>query len=305
MKILIISDYREWAFGHVSRSIKKFNQNDSADISIIYLNENGIEIAKKIWKEYDIIFVFGWYLYQHFDFIPKNKVIVGIMSFCKWDYGLSKETKISPPTTQTIEYLKGFARICVISQRLLKVFSQYDLPDIYYTPNGIDCNMFFPKQDMPDNFKAGTVARYYRWKLKRIDNIFIPSTKKAQVDHKILSGGNDILSYDQMPDFYNDISCYICTSRSEGFSTSCLEAAACGRPIISTDVGGTEELIISEVTGIIADVSVESFSSKISLLKNDIEKCKMMGDNARKHVINNYSWEKVVPKWMSFLMGKK
>lgn len=300
MKVLIISDFRDWAFGHISKDIKKFTQDD-VDITIIYLNENAIDIAQNTWKKYDIVFIMGWHLYRYFEFIPKEKVITGINSFCQWDFDMSNGKRIFPPIQKFIDYLRGFCRINVISKRLIDLFSDHDLSDIYYTPNGVDCDLFRPKKDIPDKFIAGVIAKSYRWKLKNINKIFIPATRNSQVNHRILSGET---SYENMPDFYNSLSCYVCTSKSEGFSMSCLEAGACGRPLISTNISGTEEMIIPKKTGFIADMSIDSVSEKIDLLKNDIEKCKCMGDAMREHIVENYSWQKVISYWVSFFKGE-
>jgi len=299
MRLLIISDCRGWAYDHISNGIKKFNQDDSIDISIIYLNENAVQIAKDTWEEYDVILMMGWYLYQYFEFIPQNKVIAGIHSFDQWG------KRLILPHQKFIDHLNGFDRINVISERFFNVFSRLGIHNIYYTPNGVDCEAFCPKTKMPDKFTIGVVAKSFRWKLKRINEFFIPAAKKSQVDYKILTGGADIISHKDMPDFYNSINCYVCASKSEGFSTSALEAGSCGRPLISTNISGTEELVVSEQTGFITDFSVDSVSDKIEFLRNDVEKCKCMGDNMRKHIVENYSWQKVVPYWISFFKGEK
>ncbi len=303
MKLLIVGDSRRWAFGHISTSIKRFNQDNSIDITIIYTKEDAVEIAKVTWRKYDIIFLMEWNLYKLFDFIPKNKIITGIHSFCTWDFNLSKGEKVLQPPESLIDYLGDFLRINIISKRLLNLFSKHDLPDIYYTPNGVDCDLFYPKIDMPNKFVAGIIAQPFKKRLKSIDQTFIPSMEKSQIDYKILSGGESTLPYEDMPDFYNSLNCYVCTSRSEGFSMSSLEAGACGRPLISTDVSGTEEMIIPGKTGFIVDQTVEDISDKIDILKNDVEKCKFMGDTMRKHIVENYSWQKVIPYWTSFLKG--
>lgn len=306
MKILLIADYKNWAFGHIAQEVKKFNPDNNIDITIVYIDDDStIDVVKRTWEEYDIIFIMGWFLYENFLFIPKKKVIVGIHSYCKWDMNLSKGRKTFAPPLPLIDYLNGFLRVSVISNRLYDLFSSYNLSDVYYTPNGVDCDIFRPKINMPDKFKVGIIAKHYRWGLKNITKIFIPAVKQAQVDYVILTGdGHNNLLYNQMPDFYNQLNCYICTSRSEGFSRSMLEAGACGRPIISTDVSGTEEMIISGKTGLIVDISIGDVIDKINIFRSDTEKCKIMGDNMRRHVVDNFAWEKVIPYWMAFLRGQ-
>ena len=70
--------------------------------------------------------------------------------------------------------------------------------------------------------------------------------------------------------------CLIITSYNEGFPTVAVEAMALGKPVISTAVAGTEELIQPE-TGLIVDWNVESVANGIlTILKNsyDSEKIK-------------------------------
>jgi glycosyltransferase involved in cell wall biosynthesis len=51
------------------------------------------------------------------------------------------------------------------------------------------------------------------------------------------------MSYDDIPRFLSTLDCYVCSSRIEVLPFSILEAMASGLPIISTRVGGTEDLV--------------------------------------------------------------
>lgn len=48
------------------------------------------------------------------------------------------------------------------------------------------------------------------------------------------------------PKFYNGCDCYVCSSYSETFGISLIEALACGKPVIATRCGGPESIINSK-----------------------------------------------------------
>jgi GT2 family glycosyltransferase/glycosyltransferase involved in cell wall biosynthesis len=74
-----------------------------------------------------------------------------------------------------------------------------------------------------------------------------------------------------MCDFYQSLDMYVCASRSEGTPNPCLEAAACGVPIITTRVGNMPELIQDGVNGLFVDRDVRDIAAKITLLRDNPE----------------------------------
>lgn len=82
-------------------------------------------------------------------------------------------------------------------------------------------------------------------------------------------------------------------SRSEGFATSLLEAAACGTPALVTDVGGTDELIPDERFGtILPDAQPETVATALGRLSRDPDSLSTQGMNVAKRVRENFSWKK-------------
>ncbi|MGN0301584.1 MAG: glycosyltransferase family 4 protein [Anaerotardibacter sp.] len=82
-------------------------------------------------------------------------------------------------------------------------------------------------------------------------------------------------------------------SRSEGFSTSMLEAAACAATPIITNVGGVKELIGRNKRGIILDTTEPSEIAKaIQTLSINRAACFQMGKEAQRFTKNNFSWNK-------------
>lgn len=71
-------------------------------------------------------------------------------------------------------------------------------------------------------------------------------------------------------------------SRGEGLPKSLLEAAACGRPVIGTDVPGCREIVIHNKTGLMVGVSDElALANAIADLAHNAAKRERMGRAAR------------------------
>jgi len=84
----------------------------------------------------------------------------------------------------------------------------------------------------------------------------------------------------------------------EGFGISYLEAAFFGIPSIASSVGGTSEVVINKSTGIIISDFDELYDSTRNLLKDNLS-LRLLGENAKKRSINNFSWEKVINDYHS------
>lgn len=81
-------------------------------------------------------------------------------------------------------------------------------------------------------------------------------------------------------------------SRSEGFATTLLEAAACGLPAIVTDVGGTDELIPDNHFGtILADRQPETIAAALSNAAANRESLAAQGRAVASRVRELCSWQ--------------
>ena len=98
-----------------------------------------------------------------------------------------------------------------------------------------------------------------------------------------------------MPNVFHQ-STIVClpTSYGEGLPKSLLEAASCGRPIVTYDVPGCREIVIDGYNGILVKPkSVTCLVNAISQLLNDSELCVKMGKNGRKLVEKHFTQEKI------------
>ncbi len=80
-------------------------------------------------------------------------------------------------------------------------------------------------------------------------------------------------------------------TRSEGFSTSVLEASACGVPCVVTDVGGVAELIPDESFGTVLNDSspCEIADALRWALEHRVELCDQ-GRRCQEHAVKQYNW---------------
>ena len=143
---------------------------------------------------------------------------------------------------------------------------------------------------------------------------------------------DDAFSQEFMADILNACDIYAAPSRIEGFGMIQVEAMACGKPVVSINVGGPAETIIHGKTGFLAKVAEEvilrgewayphmgfrkkefinfaepkifAYRADITELKEyllklltDEELCKTMGKAAREHAVEKFDY-KVTSKFM-------
>ena len=85
---------------------------------------------------------------------------------------------------------------------------------------------------------------------------------------------------------------FLVASVEDGTPNPALEAAACGRPIISNHIGNMPEFIKDGYNGFLVDRKIGEYVKKINYFKNNRKELIRMGKNARKTVLENWTWKK-------------
>ena len=100
-------------------------------------------------------------------------------------------------------------------------------------------------------------------------------------------------------EYLSEIDVYLLISGIDMSPLTLLEAQLMEKPVIATKVGGIPELMMNEKTGFLVEKgnSVEIIE-KISLLLDDEKKIKIMGNNGRKFIIENFSWDKIAKDFL-------
>ena len=109
-----------------------------------------------------------------------------------------------------------------------------------------------------------------------------------------------LVPYEDVPYWQNQLDIYVSPSNSESFGVSALEAMACEKPVIVTDVGGLPEVVVADETGyIVPPRKPEAIAEKIVLLLNDSALRQKMGRAGRLHVQRNYEWQQNVAQMIA------
>lgn len=99
------------------------------------------------------------------------------------------------------------------------------------------------------------------------------------------------LSCEQLALEYNRVSLCAYTPVQEPFGLVPLEAMACGTPVLGVAEGGVCESVIDGVTGRLTPRNTSEFASSVESMLSDPVELQRMGQNGRKQVQQNWTWE--------------
>jgi glycosyltransferase involved in cell wall biosynthesis len=304
-KILLVADYRNWAWDIKSNNISKYVLEYGYSVEIKYYYDYHIDHESK-WHDkgysenhkinfdkFDFILFFSMKLAKGFENqFSYNNSYVGICSHMKYNG--------NPQNIDDIRYLNKFRGVFVLNKFLFDLFSN-EIKNLYYCPNGIDTNLFYPYKKFESKRKLtiGWVGNNNHACEKGYKEYILPLKQRGLHVLTILKS-NKIIPYKKMPDFYNNIDLYLCVSKTEGTPNPALEAAACGKPILSTNVGNMPEFIIQGWNGYIIERNQNEILEKITYLKNNRCVLKQLGVNARIQSLN-WSWENQIINYVNML----
>ena len=104
----------------------------------------------------------------------------------------------------------------------------------------------------------------------------------------------------KMPDYYQQIDCYVCASLHEGTPNPVLEAMASGLPVISTDVGLIPQLFgQKQKQFVMTERTVDCMVEKMKLLLDHRELfTELSEENIRQ--IQGWDWSICARKFVGF-----
>ncbi|EGP92849.1 glycosyltransferase family 4 protein [Nitrosarchaeum koreense] len=107
---------------------------------------------------------------------------------------------------------------------------------------------------------------------------------------------------DKVREYLTEIDVYALVSGIDMSPLTLQEAQLMKKPIVATNVGGIPELMKNNETGFLVERGdADRWIEKLSLLINDKEKRKIMGENGRKFVEENFNWNKIAKDFLDIL----
>ncbi len=113
---------------------------------------------------------------------------------------------------------------------------------------------------------------------------------------------------DDICDILNEVDVLLHCARQEPFGRVLLEAAAIGTPTIATNVGGTAEIIVDQVTGLLISVDdVPGLVTATHQLLTSPTRAQQLGQQSRERCIQNFSVEIAAQRthalWQRVILG--
>ena len=229
--------------------------------------------------------------------------------------------------------LKKADKVLSTSIVMAKEANLYTNKKIEVTPFGIDLNVFQSMEVSSlfakDDFVVGTVKtleevygiKYLIKAFKIIcdryqDNNFkllivgdgslkkslIQLTKDLKIYDKTIFTG--AIPFCDVPKYHNMLSVFVAASLSESFGVAAIEASACSKPVIVTDIGGLPEVIKKDVTGLVVnDRNPKEIADAIELLLMDKDLRNKLGSAGRNRVKKLYNWDDNVKQMYDIYRG--
>lgn len=300
--VLFIVNAPNWAHDNKTRSLQR-TLGDQYQIVKRFQSE----VTEADLESADLILVYFWLQFDHMKHLEaafernRHKLLMGVCSHRElegdWrDPGLTKLRRMARGVFANNRFLYNEL------QQLIET-------PVFYTPNGVDTEYFRPstassmstrpqRRETPKSLGAQLKMSF----LKKLSGVAVGerivempmrvgwsgSLQNHGPDHRgvhdfILPAAQTIKGIEvvlaareekwrgpeEMLEFYRSVDVYICASRSEGTPNPCLEAAACGVPLVTTRVGNMPELIQNGINGLFIERDISDIANKLTQLRDN------------------------------------
>ena len=197
-------------------------------------------------------------------------------------------------------------------QNLIRIYNGFSLPDVTEQECSQEKLALLNKLNLsPDTLLVGVAGRFTRQKgfdlLPEIieplpENVHVIHAGSGQQEEEIKAYLNrssiknrlHFLGYQSdMKPFYSAIDVFLLCSRNEGMANVLNEALGYGKPVVSTKVPGSKELLNSGEFGLLTDIEdTPALSESLQQILNT--EVTFPFDKQRAHIKNSFSMEKMI-----------
>ena len=155
------------------------------------------------------------------------------------------------------------------------------------------------------------LLRAFKIVVEKFEDVFLvivgrPGGAEGQIRRLIKSFGlsqrvrlYEGLPHEEVSTLMKKATIFVLPSRYEPFGIVTLEAGAFGVPVIASNVGGIREVLTHDKTGRLCEPDdVDALALELCHLLNNPEERNRLGENLRKHVIENFSWNRSYQKYL-------
>jgi glycosyltransferase involved in cell wall biosynthesis len=226
----------------------------------------------------------------------RERLVIGICSHFELDGAWRA------PGLATLEELAR--AVFVNNWLLLEEFAPALSRPVYYTPNGVDTEFFQPAAAPRPPAPLRTLRVGWAGSLtnhgaehRGVQEFIAPAVAAVAGAELVLAVREEKWrNQEEMLELYRSLDVYVCASRSEGTPNPCLEAAACGLPVITTRVGNMPELIRDGENGFFVRRDVADIAEKLGWLRDDPGLRMHLGRAART-AIEPWDWRRQAARY--------
>lgn len=311
MKIAIWT-YLKWAFGQTHRAVKKYSNHQ------IDLFSWNILHPKDAFDSYDLINIPVVQAYRSFlNMYPsvKHKSCCSTRGKAELFYYspkahskhniTEKEVDTGLIPIEMVNYINSLGMMACVSQELVSMLKEQTTAKIFYTPCGVDEEIF--KGEITEHDKLVVLCpttkeligmHTHRYDVKRWGLALEIEKRLPQITFKFL---DKMLTMDEMPDYYRQGDIILCLSHSEGNPLGIMEAGAIGVVPVTTSVGDIPSYIELGLNGeIISGNLIENTIKLLIWFDANRQALLDMKKNIQKTILEKRTWKKLIPYWDNY-----
>jgi len=291
MKVAMLGRDSKFGIGTHMTSLIKSLREQGVDVQEEYgvPNFGTVQKAKKLDRQgFDLIHVQG----SPFGCKTKTPTVVTVHSLLRTEWQYEKSVKFYLGRYFEKVTLDNASKLISVSHTLRdELIKNYGVPSqkIEVIPNFVDISEFEALNQEPSNPKT---AMSCGRNVKRKDFLtFRKACESIGLNYNLFHGE---LSRERLIREIKKSFVFVMPSLYESFGIVLIEAMACRRPVISTFIPSSVEVMSMENGFFFSPRNIDQLSGYLTMLRDNEKLCERMGTKGYQHVKENFNPEKAV-----------